>query len=253
MREGDARIKIAVRGLMTNSEDITSLHYGQATTAMINALFAQGVTRATVLMRHSARFFDRNIHDLLNPLTEHGRTLSRQFGEDLTKDLVLRGYASPPERCVETSELIIAAHESQGGTGHRTRPIEGLGVFYVLDQQKMWKGLAQTDGLADYVSRWFNEQVPADALMPAPLAVQMVLRVLQARIEAPPLVADKPQLDVCVTHDMTVYTVRHGVGLESAAGPDVEFLDGLVMYQQDGVWKMRSQHGGEVDLSALLG
>ncbi|MEM7099903.1 MAG: histidine phosphatase family protein [Pseudomonadota bacterium] len=221
-------------------------HFGIATADMVRQVYDQGADRAVLLMRHSARTFDRSIHDLLNPLTEHGRNLTRKFGQLLPKDVLVRGYASPPERCVETAQLAIAAHEADGGEGLRTRPVEALGVFYALDQQKMWKGLSQADGLADYVGQWFNEDVPRDAMIPAPLAVELLLRVLIEKLYAP---GAQRQLDLCVTHDMTVYTMRHGVGLEPVTGPDVEFLDGLILFERDGSLRMRSHHGGEVKIS----
>ncbi len=227
-------------------------HYGCDTADLVAQVFEEGADRVVVLMRHSARTFDRSIHDLLNPLTEHGRSLCRNFGERLPKTVACRGYASPPERCVETSEIIIATHRDHGGRGHRTRPVEALGVFYALDQQKMWKGLSAADGLADYVNRWFDGQVPDDAMMPAELAVRLILNVLNSRLKAAPLARGMPQLDLCVSHDMTVYTMRHGVGLETVDGPRVEFLDGLVLFQQGETTLMRSQHGGEVDLTAML-
>ena len=226
-----------------------SNHYGQATAQLVNQVFEAGAKRAVVLMRHSARTFDRNIHDLLNPLTDHGRELSRNFGAALPKQARIRGYASPPERCMETAQLAIAQHIEGGGEGLRTRPVEALGVFYALDQQKMWKGLSQAQGLADYVGQWFAGDVPADAMMPAPLAVDMVLRSLIPKLQTDD---DQPHIDLCVTHDMTIFTMRHGVGLEPTTGPNVEFLDGLVLTEEEGRFVMRSTHGGEVALKTPI-
>jgi hypothetical protein len=228
----------------------TSDHYGRDTAAMVNQVYDSGVDRGVLLMRHSARTFDRNIHDLLNPLTNHGRALCRQFGETLSKDIRLRGYASPPERCMETAQLVIDTHRQHGGEGLRTRPVEALGVFYALDQQKMWKGMNQADGgLPHYVGEWFADEVPHDAMMPAQLAVQMILRVLVGKLRDAGGSGVDRHLDLCVSHDMTVYTVRHGVGLESLTGPAVEFLDGLLLFEKSGRYYMRSHHGGQVEIS----
>ena len=51
------------------------MDYGQNTVSMVN-IFAKGAERGVLLMRHSAREFNRDINDLLNPLTDHGRQLS---------------------------------------------------------------------------------------------------------------------------------------------------------------------------------
>ena len=225
-----------------------SEHFGLETARMVREVYAEGVDRAVLLMRHSARTFDRSIHDLLNKLTNHGRVLCENFGAALPEDIALRGYASPPERCMETAQIAISSHVARGGEGHRTRPVEAFGVFYALDQQKMWKGLSLSEGLADYVGQWFAGSVPEDAVIPAPLAVELILRVLKAKLATPPSSAKAKSLDLCVTHDMTIFLMRHGVGLEPVTGPDVEFLDGLIMYEKDGCTLMRSHHGGEVVL-----
>ena len=224
-------------------------HYGRDTARLVNETFAEGVERAVLLMRHSARTFDRNIHDLLNPLTEHGRNLSLRLGQELPKHLGVRGYASPPERCMETAQLVIDGHKEGGGAGHRTRPVEALGVFYALDQQKMWKGMSQADTMVDYLDAWFAGEVPEDAMMPAQLAVQMVLRALLGKLRNAGPGGESPHLDLCVSHDMTLYTVRHGVGLEGLDGPDVEFLDGLLLFCRGERYFMRSQHGSEVQVA----
>jgi hypothetical protein len=222
-------------------------HFGLTTAEMVRDTFADGVDRGVLFMRHSARTFDRNIHDLLNPLTDHGRRLSVQFGSLLPKDVHLRGYASPPERCMETAQLVLDAHTQEGGSAGRVRPVEALGVFYALDQQKMWKGLSLSDGLPHYVGQWFADQVPADAMMPAPVAVNMIVRALVGKLRDD--AATGRHLDVCVSHDLSVYTLRHGVGLEDVHGPEVEFLDGLLLFEKDGHLRMRSQYGSEVAIA----
>jgi hypothetical protein len=144
---------------------------------------------------------------------------------------------------------VIDGHKEGGGAGHRTRPVEALGVFYALDQQKMWKGMSQADTMVDYLDAWFAGEVAEDAMMPAELAVQMVLRALLGKLRNAAPGTASPHLDLCVSHDMTLYTVRHGVGLEGLDGPDVEFLDGLLLFSRDGRFFMRSQHGAEVEIA----
>lgn len=230
-----------------SAEEAVSSHFGKATALMVTDAVDRGMERGILLMRHSARTFHKDIHDLENRLTDHGRTLCTELGTLLPKSLYLRGYASPPHRCMETAELTLSSHASAGGLVGRTRPVEALGVFYALDQQKMWKGMSLSNGLADYVSRWFEGDVPEDAMMPADTAVAMLLRVLLAKLQEP---QQMPSLDVCVTHDISVFTLRHGVGLEPVDGPTVEFLDGLLLFERDQKFWIRSHHGGEVEVSA---
>ena len=214
--------------------------YGESTIDLLHRVVDGGVEHAVVLMRHSAREFAPDRHDLMNPLTAEGRRLARELGGRLPKHLTVRGYASPPERCMETAALVLEGHSEEGGRATRHRPLEALGVFYALDQMKMWKGMQQAGGLVPYLHAWMSGKVPGDAMMPADIAASLILKVLTDKLDAP--VADR-QLDVCVSHDMTLYLLRDRLLQEAVDGPEVAFLDGLVLYRQDGVVWMTSHHG----------
>ena len=213
---------------------------GDASVELIHEVLAEGVDQVAVLLRHSAREFNRDIHDLLNPLTGEGRRLCERFGARLDKRLTLRGYASPAERCVETAELIMSAHGADGGRATRCRPVEGLGVFYVLDQMKMWQIMQQAGGMVGFLQAWIDGDVPDDAIMPPGLAARLVLRVLTGKLAKP---VARPQLDICVSHDFTLHLVRNRLLGEPANGPEVGFLDALVAYRRDDAWWLRSRHG----------
>ena len=75
--------------------------------------------------------------------------------------------------------------------------------------------------------------------------------MLRGKLDAPALGA-QPQLDLCVSHDMTVYTVRQGSGLgaycRSAGG---NFSTGF-MCREQGQLLLRSQHGGVVEVDEHL-
>jgi broad specificity phosphatase PhoE len=218
-----------------------ALNHGDTALALVEEVLADGVRHAVVLMRHSAREFAPGRHDLLNPLTEEGRASARALGERLPKTLTLRGYASPPERCMETAALVLDGHRGRGGQATRHRPLEALGVFYALDQMRMWKGMDAAGGLVPYLGAWLRGDVPPDAMMPAPLAAEQVLRVLTGKLRQ---TLAEQQVDLCVSHDMTLYLMRAMLLEETVDGPPVEFLDALVLYEREGGLWMRSHHGG---------
>ena len=124
--------------------------FGDASARMTRAIFAEGVERGVLLMRHSAREYRRDVHDLENPLTAEGRSLAARFGAALP-DVNLRSYSSPVTRCRDTGALAIEASTAaqRGGVISKVRDIEAFGVFYALDQIRMWKGLHKSNGLAD--------------------------------------------------------------------------------------------------------
>jgi hypothetical protein len=233
--------------------------YGEATVDLLHSVYDRGVDHAVALMRHSAREFEPGRHDLENPLTAQGRALARQLGSRLPEGLTLRGYASPPHRCMETAELILAGYASQGGLVTRHRPVEALGVFYVLDQMKMWRCMNALGGLSAFLQAWFRDEVPVDAVMPPRIAAKLVLRVIAEKLKAPAAKnkdtgagSSHRHLDVCVSHDMTLLLVRDQLLGEQVVVADVEFLDALVAFEQGGSLWMTSHHGEPVKVSAEL-
>jgi hypothetical protein len=223
--------------------------YGDATLELIESIREEGVDHVVALMRHSAREFEPGRHDLLNPLTDAGREFARAFGAALPKQLLVRGYTSPAQRCVETTDLILEGHAAAGGSITRSRPIEALGVFYVLDQMRMYRAMTAATGQVPFLASWFAGDVPADVMMPAALAAKLLGGVVASKLKAP---IQRPQLDVCVSHDMSLYLVRDRLlELNVVNGGEVAFLDGVVFYEKDEhVW-MRGLHGSalRVDLT----
>ena len=223
--------------------------HGDAALAMIGDVLADGVDHAAVLLRHSARTFEPGLHDLDNLLTDEGRALCRRFGCRLPMELTLRAYASPAQRCVETAQLVLDAHQAEGGSITRHRPMEALGVFYALDQMKMWKGMEAAGGMANYLQGWLAGAVPADAMMPAHWAARLVLGGMAEKLAAP---VARPQLDLHVSHDVTLHLLRSALLGEPADGPPVEFLDGLLVWRAEGALWLKSQHGPPQRVSAEL-
>jgi hypothetical protein len=221
--------------------------FGRDTVDLVNTVMGEGVNHAVLLMRHSAREYAPEKHDLENPLTEAGRDYARRVGEALPKHLTLRGYASPPHRCMETAELVLSGHAAGGGPVTRHRPLEALGVFYVLDQMKMWRCLRESGGLPDFIQRWMEGDVPRDALLEPNLASRALLEVLAEKLNAP---VAEAQLDVCVSHDMTLYLMRTCLLGQPADAREVRYLDGLLLYARGGELKLKGLEGGEVTVGA---
>jgi broad specificity phosphatase PhoE len=208
--------------------------YGVETVRLVESALAAGARHVGLLMRHSAREFVPGRHDLENPLTDEGRVLAERMGAALPKDLLLRGYASPAERCIETAALLLRGHEGRGGHVARHRPVEGLGVFYVLDQMRMYRAMQAAQGQVGFLERWFAGDIAPDVMMPADLAARLVARVVTEKLRQP---IAAPQLDVCVSHDMTLYLVRDRLLGRAPGSEEVKFLDGVVFYSDDeGTW-----------------
>jgi len=223
--------------------------FGDETATLVSDLIDQGVHHIALLVRHSAREFDPDKHDLLNPLTDDGRSLAVRLGQLLPKSHTLRAYASPPARCIETAECVLTGHAQLGGPITRVRPVEGLGVFYILDQMKMYRMMRQLGGLAEFMTAWVEDRLATDAMMHATDAAHIVSRVVGQKLDHP---VAKRQIDLCVSHDMTLHLVRDRILGETPDSSPVEFLDALALFQHDGrVW-IQSQRTPPVDVSELF-
>jgi broad specificity phosphatase PhoE len=222
--------------------------FGDETLELVKDTFARGVTHVVLLMRHSAREFEPGRHDLLNPLTNEGRELAIRFGEELPRDLIVRAYASPAERCMETAQLILKGHASRGGEATRHRAVEGLGVFYVLDQMKMYRAMTGSGGQVPFLEGWYEGTLSPDVMINAEAAARIVTDVMREKLKQP---LRPPQLDICVSHDMTLYLVRNRLLNERAADfGEIRFLDGVQLYENEGTTWLESLARRPVRLDA---
>ena len=225
--------------------------FGVRTNALVERVRGTGVDSMTLLMRHSAREYAPGRHDLENPLTEAGRQFARDFGLRLAPELTLRAYASPVARCIDTADLIHAAQLERGGRGAGgCRPVEALGVFYVLDQMRMFKALsANENGLPGFVQTWIRGQVPDDVLMAPRAAAATLTKLLARRLAGRD---EGPALDLCVSHDITLYLMRDVLlALDPTTGP-VRYLDGIALWW-DGDRFMAATHDHDArDVSVML-
>ena len=223
---------------------------GDTTIQLIEQLTNEGVDHIVLLMRHSAREYAPGKHDLLNPLTDEGRDLARDMGKRLPKGLVVRGYTSPAERCVETAGLVMSGHAAAGGQILRNRVVEALGVFYVLDQMKMFKSMNNAGGIVSFLQHWFDGGVARDIIMPAKLAARLVGGVAKEKLSQS---GDDPQLDILVSHDFTLYTIKDQLlKQDTNRYPNVHYLDGVAFFNRDGKTFIQSHHETAIELDVSL-
>ena len=223
---------------------------GETTIELVEQLTNEGVDHIVLLMRHSAREYAPGKHDLLNPLTDEGRDFARELGKRLPKGLVLRGYTSPAERCVETAGLIMSGHEAAGGQILRNRVVEALGIFYVLDQIKMFMAMRDAGGIVNFLQRWFDGGIARDILMPAHLAARLVGGVAKEKLSQ---TGKDTQLDLLVSHDFTLYTIKDQLLKQGTNRyPDVHYLDGVAFFNREGKTFIRSHHEPAIELDLSL-
>lgn len=226
--------------------------YGAAILRTLRELREAGVERASALVRHSAREFEPGRGDLENPLTDEGRVLARKFGEALPRDVFLRAYASPVERCMETAALTLEGHRSRGGSAGRHRELEGLGVFYILDQRKMFRTMTSAQqGGRDFLRAWFDAALDPDTVMAPRQCAEVIVRLVLEKLRQG--AREGPSLDLCVTHDMNLHLIKDQVlGLRHEEHGPVAFLDGVVVFERDGTGWMQAPRTPAAPLDRFL-
>jgi len=236
------------------NQEIEASPYGAAMAHALRELRDSGVHRIVAAIRHSAREFEPGRHDLENPLTEQGRSCARAFGKALPRDVFVRAYASPVARCVETAALALEGHRAAGGDSGRHRPVEGLGLFYILDQMKMFRAMTSpSEEEGDFMRDWFDGGLAPDIMMPAGQSAEIMTRLLMAKLEQQQT-RNQPTLDLCITHDLSLYLIKDQVlEIEHEQAGEVEFLDGVAIFERAGdVW-MWDPRGDPVLVQSFLG
>ena len=207
---------------------------GNAMIAHLETLQGRGITRALAVIRHSAREYAAGRHDLENPLTDEGRSMALSFGERLPADFTVRAYSSPVARCVDTAGLILQGHSAKGGEAERQRVVEGLGLFFILDQRKMFRLMHDVHGGGQgFIRAWCDGEIGADVVIPAPVAARIMLAMMASKL--PPTGS---ALAVGVSHDFNLFMLREQLlGMRLEDHGHVEYLDGIVVYEDaDGIW-----------------
>jgi broad specificity phosphatase PhoE len=218
--------------------------YGRTMLALLSSLHqvpGSGRARRSVLafIRHSARHYGQAENDLDNPLSELGRALCHRFGGALPAWGEFSTRSSMSGRCIETAELIGTSHGRPRALPHQVT--EELSAFYVRDMRRvggMMKHLTPQETLR----RWFAGDVPPEIMAPPREAAARLMAAITDRLAAAP----SDHLMLCVSHDWSIYLLRHVVlGLRYGEHPPAEYLDGLAFWLDDDSLMVSSAVCGE--------
>ena len=86
--------------------------------------------------------------------------------------------------------------------------------------------------------------------MPADLTARLVGGVAKEKLSQ---TGDDPQLDLLVSHDFTLYTVKDQLLKQGTHRyPDVHYLDGIAFFNRDGKTFIQSHHEPAIELDVSL-
>jgi len=204
---------------------------GQKTLQVLRDLHDQGVSNYAVLMRHADRPIDSAENDLLMQITEEGKEAAEKFGQGLPANSVIRFFASPVDRCVETAEYIEKGAQSIGIRTEAPRKMDRLYAFYIHDllaADSILYEMFARDEWAQFFRNWFEGKYPPEIIGDAREAAETLLNTLLQLLQ-------QPGGNICVSHDTNLFLIKeYYLGLRPEDYEYIQFLEGVIVYEQAG-------------------
>jgi hypothetical protein len=210
---------------------MTELEYGNSTLELIKDLLSRGINKFSVMLRHSARYYDHE-HPEMEPflvLTEEGKRYSLELGCALPEGLEINLFSSAFGRCIETAYMIDKGYVSKNGTTYHNRVEKLLSPSYVKKPFELAATLGKPH--SDFIRTWFDGEIPLDIMESPKKAAGDILQGLVERLPG----LSENSININVTHDWNLYLVKEQImGLKHEEVGPVEYLEGLVVYESAG-------------------
>ena len=204
-------------------------NYGQVTLMLINDLLSKGVKKISVILRHSARYYDYGHpeRDAFLGLTEEGKDFAFQFGKNISQGPLIGFFSSYTGRCLETAYLIDKGYSIPGGETFHPKINNVLaGEFQKSDE--VWS-LMGSD-FSGFVRKWFDGNISEDLIANAKRYAFDIVQFLSDELNKAP----ENCININSSHDMHLFLLREfylGLRHEDAGG--VEYLEGVVLFEKD--------------------
>ena len=105
-------------------------------------------------------------------------------------------------------------------------------------------------GIVSFLQHWFDGGIARDIIMPADLAARLVGGVAKEKLSQS---GAEPQLDILVSHDFTLYTIKDQLlKQDTNRYPNVHYLDGVAFFNRDGKTFIQSHHETAIELDVSL-
>ena len=204
----------------------------EKTASLIRRLNSQGIDKLFVVLRHSARNYHEDITmEPFMSLTDKGRAMAFQMGSSLPENFSIRFFSSYIGRCIETAYLLDKGFvKKTGAMTENNRVTDIMAPFYVNDLSKLADIIMSRD-LFVFIREWINVHIPESILMPPKEAARKMFKFMVCSLWE----SEKNTLQISVTHDWNLYLLKEfGLGLAHEEYGKVSYLEGIVLFEQDG-------------------
>jgi len=201
------------------------------TLSAIRRLRKDGIHKISVLLRHSERSFTDNPD--LEPfmaLTDNGRQMAFDFGQELPISFTPVLFASYIGRCIETAHLIDKGFTREHGLSlAHTKPHEDFAPFYIKDIDKVISLLEKT-GNDLFLRQWFDNKIDKNVIEDPEKTADQLCRIMIAHLDK---LTDN-QVALCVSHDWNIFPIKEfklNQPLEIAG--DVGYLESVLFFKNN--------------------
>lgn len=211
---------------------MTELNYGNELSLVINDLHKAGINKFSIIMRHSARHYDTDFQkEPFMSLTEEGRNLAFRLGHSLPEGLSARFFSSYIGRCIETSYLIDKGYTKKVKKETISNTVsEALAPFYILDLSEIAKIITKQETPV-FIRNWIDGKFPESVLKNAKQTSSLMFSFIIEKFKE----ISENSIDIFISHDWNMFLLKEfGTGLKHEEFGKIKYLEGLVLFEQNG-------------------
>ena len=197
----------------------------------INKILDQGADKISVLIRHSDRFFSKEVKpEPFMGLTERGKNFAFDFGLQLRSNPIPRLCSSFIGRCIETAYLIDKGFTKQNSIVlDHNYLTDILGPLFVKDVEKAIK-LAQNQETNLFLREWFDKRIDESIMEDPEKTSDNLCEFMVDQIKS----LKNNQIALCISHDWSIFPIKEfKMNLKHETSGDVGYLDGLIFFEKD--------------------
>ncbi len=198
----------------------------------LNQLLDNGISKCSLLIRHSERFFTDNAR--LEPfmgLTPNGKNVAFDFGQTLRAMPAIYLNSSFFGRCIETAYLIDKGYsKTQDSVLEHNNTDPTLAPFYIKDIEQAI-GMVEAQGSELFLRNWFDHRIDQTIMENPEQASDQLCEFMIKQIKTLP----RNAVSICVSHDWNIFPLKEfKMGITHEEFGDVGYLDGLVFFEKQG-------------------
>ena len=197
----------------------------------INKTLDSGISKISVLIRHSDRFFSTLAkQEPFMGLTDIGKDFAFEFGSKLPSQPLPILCSSFIGRCIETAFLIDKGFTKQNSVSiDHNYLAEILGPLYIKNIEKAIH-LVQKQESNVFLRNWFDKRID-ESIMENPEKTSDNL--CEFMVEQIKNLKDN-QITICVSHDWSIFPIKEfKMNLKHETSGDVGYLDGLIFFEKN--------------------